>query len=167
MRYIILPLMTACILLASASSALATDAPSTTGAGPQDGNPGTAKAPITFSLMEPTHATAVGNQDLTVGTKLEFSAHNFKADEVLLLNRCGEACNSSKVIGQWKASDFPAGSHCEVVITEPGTYYIWIQRITPDGETGPVFGTSVKINGATSTINYASGTSVSITAIKP
>src|SRR3546814_4031382 len=53
-----------------------------------------------------------------------------------MINRCGEYCNTSKLVfivdGRQKP---PAGQ--TVRFTEDGDYYFWVQRQLEDGEAGP------------------------------
>jgi hypothetical protein len=95
---------------------------------------------------------------------LQFSAKELKANETLLLHRCGEPCNSAKLVRSWRTDEMTTPK--QVVISEPGRYYFWIMRKLPNGEVGPVFGESSESNGTTTTIRYDSGTTVSVTVSK-
>lgn len=166
MRHFLMPLASCFVLVCSSAHGLGE--PSTGKGSTQSRNSKVSGSPepTTFALSE-TNATALSSQDLVAGTKLTVSASDLKSNETLLLNKCGALCNTSKVMSAWRPSDLPSGSHYVLSITEPGSYYLWIQQIEPDGSMGPVFGTSTKAKGDTTTINYASGTTVSVTVKKP
>src|SRR3546814_3064593 len=63
--------------------------------------------------------------------KLHFS--NLVSNDVFMINRCGEYCNTSKLVfivdGRQKP---PAGQ--TVRFTEDGDYYFWVQRQLEDGD---------------------------------
>ncbi|QTN28678.1 hypothetical protein HZ993_02155 [Rhodoferax sp. AJA081-3] len=115
-----------------------------------------------FKIEESYGATVGTTQPLPLGAKLEFSASGFKANEVFMLQRCGEPCTTAKMVRTWKKSDFESSSPKLVVLTESGTYYFWILRRLENGESGPVLGERSTFEGMKGTIQFASGTTISV-----
>nr|WP_315490649.1 hypothetical protein [uncultured Rhodoferax sp.] len=115
-----------------------------------------------FVIEESYRATVGTTQPLPLGAKLEFSASGIKANEVFMLQRCGEPCNTAKMVRTWKKSDFENSSPRSVVLTESGTYYFWILRRLENGETGPVLGERSTFEGMKGTIQFSSGTAISV-----
>lgn len=115
-----------------------------------------------FKLEENFKATVGTTKPLLSGTKLTFSSTDLKSNEVLMLQRCGDPCNTAKMIRSWKKVDLDAKPKQVVELAEAGTYYFWILRTLENGEVGPVFGERSSFDGAKGTVAFASGTSVSV-----
>lgn len=111
--------------------------------------------------VEPTfRATVATTTPLPERTILKFSVRDFKKNEVFMLQRCGDPCNTAKMIRTWRKSDFDDTSQKSVVLTEAGTYYFWIMKTLANGEVGPVLGEASTFEGMKGSIRFASGTSV-------
>ena len=115
-----------------------------------------------FKLEENFKATVGTTKPLPPGTKLTFSSADLKSNEVFMLQRCGDPCNTAKMIRSWKKVDFDAKPKQVVALAEAGTYYFWILRTLENGEVGPVFGERSSFDDARGTVTFASGTSVSV-----
>jgi hypothetical protein len=118
---------------------------------------------ITFALEPTVKATTFSNAAIPEGTKLSFLAKDFKPNETLLLQRCGEPCNTAKVVRIWRADELVGVTPKEVVVSEAGRYYFWIRKQLPNGETGPVLGEFAESRGKATTVRYASGSVVTVT----
>ena len=125
--------------------------------------------PITLSAQnqtfkfEPTRkATAISSAPLKIGDVIEVQSKNIKKNETLILQRCGEPCNTAKHISHWKLADFEAYEKHKVNLIESGQYYFWIQKITEKGEMGPVFGDFEKIDGTSVVLHFVSGTEIRV-----
>ena len=116
---------------------------------------------ILFQLEPTMKATVVAATPLSAGTKLEFSAKNFKPNELLLLQRCGNPCNTARMVRTWKPKDL-ANSTQRISLSEPGQYYFWIMKTLDNGEVGPVFGESVSGDATKATVTFTSGTIISV-----
>ena len=115
-----------------------------------------------FKLEESFKATVGSTKPLPPGTKLTFSSTDLKSNEVLMLQRCGDPCNTAKLIRRWNKVDFDTKPKQVVALAEAGTYYFWIHRTLENGEVGPVFGVRSSFNDLRGTAWFASGTSVSV-----
>lgn len=115
-----------------------------------------------FKVEESYRATVGTTQPLPAGATLKFTTSKLKANEVFMLQRCGEPCNTSKMIRTWRKSDFERTSPRLVVLTEGGEYYFWILQTLENGEVGPVLGEGSTFEGMKGTIRFASGTNVSV-----
>jgi hypothetical protein len=111
--------------------------------------------------VEPTHrATVRTTMPLPEGTTLKFSAQDFNENEMLVLQRCGDPCNSAKMIRTWRKADFKATAQKSVVLAEAGAYYFWILQSLANGEVGPVLGDAANFEGMKGSVRFASGTQV-------
>ncbi len=99
--------------------------------------------------------------------RLEFAATGLRSNEALILQRCGEPCNTAKVVRAWGVSDFENDTHQLVTLEEAGMYYFWIQRMLQTGEVGPVFGDSAQSAAYETKVLYTTGTRVSVTVSVP
>ena len=115
-----------------------------------------------FKLEENFKATVVTARPLLIGTKLTFSSPNLKENEVVMLQRCGEPCNTAKMIRSWRKVDFDTNQRQMVTLAEAGTYYFWILRTLDNGEAGPVFGERSSFDELKTTVTFVSGTNVSV-----
>lgn len=112
--------------------------------------------------LEPTmKATVAATRQFSVGTKLEFSAKDFKPNELLLLQRCGDPCNTAKMVRIWKPHELATRSQ-SLILNEPGQYYFWIMKTLDNGEVGPVFGEHVVGDARATTVHFTSGTVISV-----
>jgi hypothetical protein len=126
------------------------------------------KPPEAVFLLEPkVKATTMATRPLSVGMRLEFVATGLRSNETLILQRCGEPCNTAKVVRSWAVSDFENDTHQLVTLEEPGMYYFWIQRMLQTGEVGPVFGDSAQSAAYETKVLYTTGTKVSVTVSMP
>ena len=113
--------------------------------------------------FEPTRkATIFSRVPLSAGDELIISVSGLKDSEVLMLNRCGEPCDTARLIRQWRRQDFGASESYKVTLRESGRYYFWIQRRLDSGEVGPVFGDFETADGEKLIFQFVSGTSLSI-----
>jgi hypothetical protein len=103
----------------------------------------------------------------TAGTKLEFTFANVKDNETLLLHRCGDPCNTAKLVQSWSINMFPPAARVSAILDEEGQYYFWIQRRLAGGEVGPVSVVSSIPGADTVKVRYASGTEVTVTKVAP
>jgi hypothetical protein len=118
--------------------------------------------------VEPTSRATVGTTEaLPEGTTLRFSAQDFKENEMLLLQRCGNPCNTAKLIRTWRKPDFDGAAQKSVLLAEAGTYYFWILRTLANGEVGPVLSEGSTFEGAKGRVRFASGTNVSVELLLP
>jgi hypothetical protein len=115
-----------------------------------------------FKLEENFKATVVTTRPLPIGAKLAFSSPDLKPNEVFMLQRCGDPCNTAKMIRTWRRSDFDRNQRQMVALAEAGTYYFWILRTLENGEVGPVFGERSSFDELKGTVTFSSGTSVSV-----
>lgn len=106
-------------------------------------------------------ASVVATQPFSAGTKLDFTAKDFKSNEMLLLQRCGDPCNTAKMVRIWKHRDLAERAQ-SIILNESGEYYFWIMKTLDNGEVGPVFGESVKGDARTATVQFTSGTVISV-----
>jgi hypothetical protein len=49
-----------------------------------------------------------------------------------------------------------------ITLSEPGQYYFWIMKTLDNGEVGPVFGESVTGDARAATVQFTSGTVISV-----
>ncbi len=115
-----------------------------------------------FELEPDRKASAFTQIPLRAGDVLEFTAHNMKSTEKLILQKCGNPCNTAKVIVKWLESDFQKSETQWITLPETGDYYFWILKTLENGEVGPVFGKSENNESGVYTVLYLSGTSVSV-----
>ena len=114
-------------------------------------------------LFEPTYkATAMSDANLKEGDIIEIQSYEIKKNETLILQRCGEPCNTAKYIYQWQLADFERSESQKITLTEPGTYYFWIQQTTDKGEVGPVFGVHETVNDDSVFLHYQSGSKIRV-----
>ena len=144
--------------------AFATESPAGREQEARDTKPGANTIKFAFPKNK---SSAFSKTDIPAGTNLEFHGDTLKTNETLLVFKCGVPCNTAKLIRTWNANDFPSGASALLVVTEPGRYYFWIQKTTPNGEIGPVFGESIDVKGKTYIVHYVSGTTVSVTPSSP
>jgi len=122
-----------------------------------------ASAETPLLQFEPTFkATVALTTPLPVGTKLTFTASDFKPNEVFMLQRCGEPCNTAKMIRVIRKVDWQRSNVQSVEINEAGSYYFWIMRTLENGEVGPVIGESITIDGSSGVVHFASGSTLSV-----
>lgn len=120
-----------------------------------------------FALEESYKATFGTTKPMQSGTKLSFLAHDFKRNEVFILQKCGEPCNTAKMVRTWRKKDFDQAVGTSVVLSESGSYYFWIMQTLANGEVGPVLGVSSVFDGDKETAKFTSGTSLSVTVESP
>jgi hypothetical protein len=116
---------------------------------------------LIFQLEPTMKATVAATHPFSAGTKLDFAAKNFKPNELLLLQRCGDPCNTAKMVRIWKPHEL-AKRMQSITLSEPGQYYFWIMKTLDNGEVGPVFGESVTGDARAATVQFTSGTVVSV-----
>ena len=118
--------------------------------------------------IEPKNKSSVHTiQALPPGTNLHLKFLEFRDNETLMLQRCGEPCNTAKLIQRWTKSSIPSNSEVPILLQQGGRYYFWIQRRLESGEVGPVFATSSKQDGMWLVVTFNSGTTVSIRVDEP
>lgn len=115
-----------------------------------------------FSFEPTMKATVLSNVPLIKGDVIEVNSENIKNNEKLILQRCGEPCNTAKYIFHWTLKDFELSESQSIRLEESGQYYFWIQRLTKNGEVGPVFGKHETIDGNSVVLYFSSGTEVRI-----
>jgi hypothetical protein len=113
----------------------------------------------------PTKATMFSKGRFPAGTRLEFTFANARDDETLLLHRCGDPCNTAKLVQTWRLNTFPSDARISAILEEEGQYYFWVQRRLKGGEVGPVSVTSSSSTADTVKVHYASGTEVTVTKV--
>jgi hypothetical protein len=118
--------------------------------------------------IEPKNKSSVHTiHALPPGTKLHLKFLEFQSNESLMLQRCGEPCNTAKLIQRWTKNSIPPNSEVPILLEEGGQYYFWIQRRLESGEVGPVFATSSKQEGKWLVVTFNSGTTISIVVDEP
>ena len=115
----------------------------------------------------PNKATMFSRGTLAKGTRLEFSFSNARDNETLLLQRCGEPCDTAKLIQSWRLAAFPVGARLITLLEEDGQYYFWIQRRLAGGEVGGVKVESSTPSADSVKVKYISGTEVTVKHVAP
>jgi hypothetical protein len=88
--------------------------------------------------IEPTKRfTFTPGRDLPKETILHVRLEHLGSEQIFLVNRCGELCNTSKVVAQARGPQDPE-DELTYTFTESGEYYFWIQQQLETGESGPV-----------------------------
>lgn len=119
-----------------------------------------------FSFEPEMKATALSNSVLSEGNVIEIQNSNIKKNETLLLHRCGELCNTAKLIRRWTREDFQKSQIQTIGLTEAGQYYFWIQQRKDNNEVGPVFGAQEYFEGEEVTLTFRSGTELRISILQ-
>lgn len=92
----------------------------------------------TIFHVEPTNRfTFTAGEDIAKGTVLNVRFNNLGTGEIFLVNRCGELCNTSKVVAQARGPQVP-DDKLTYTFAESGQYYFWVQQQLDSGESGPV-----------------------------
>jgi hypothetical protein len=118
--------------------------------------------------IEPKNKSSVHTlKALPPGTRLHLKFLEFRDNETLMLQRCGEPCNTAKLIQRWTRSSISLNSEVPILLEQGGRYYFWIQRRLESGEVGPVFATSSKRDGRWLVVTFNSGTTISIGVDEP
>ena len=120
---------------------------------------------VTFSFEPFRKATAPSTAGLSAGTIIVLRSTNLKANETLILSRCGEPCNTAKTVRLWKKDDFDASARQTLKLSEDGLYYLWISHRTENNEHGPVFGVDEERDGKVTILTYRSGTVLEVSLI--
>lgn len=120
-----------------------------------------------FQLEPSFRATVATTRTLPAGTILKFSAPELKANEALLVQRCGTPCNTAKLVRALRKSNFERSEWQSISLSENGIYYFWIQRQLENGEIGPVLGESSRFEGMKGVVRFASGINVSVAVELP
>ena len=86
--------------------------------------------------IEPTKRfTFTPGRELPQGTVLRVRLEHLGSGQIFLVNRCGEPCNTSKVVAQARG---PQEDELTYTFIESGEYYFWIQQLVDTGESGPM-----------------------------
>jgi hypothetical protein len=101
------------------------------------------------------------------GTKLEFAFAKTNENETLLLFRCGEPCNTAKLVRKWRLNVFPPTADVVAILDQEGRYYFWIQRRLTSGEVGTVTVAVSTPGSDTVKVRYTSGTELTVTRVAP
>ncbi len=110
---------------------------------------------------EPTsHETFKGVRLFAAGARLRFVSFTLSSQEQLRLERCGSQCATAKLIASWNKSDFERSPAKEIVLAEPGDYYLWLRNELPNGEIGAVQAAASTFNRENGVLRFASGTVV-------
>ena len=117
---------------------------------------------VVFKFEPEWKATALSSAHLNKGDVIKLRSSNIKKNETLILQRCGEPCNTAKHISQWTLEDFKMSEKHVIRLKESGQYYFWIKKITKNGEVGPVFGDHDNVDGDSVILHFVSGTIVSV-----
>jgi hypothetical protein len=96
----------------------------------------------------------------SAGARLRFVSFTLSSQEQLRLERCGNQCATAKLIASWNKADFAKSPAKEIVLTEPGDYYVWLRNELPNGEVGAIQAASSTFNRENGVLRFASGTAV-------
>jgi hypothetical protein len=118
-------------------------------------------------IVVSTKASMASKERLTAGTKLRFTFSKSKNNETFLLHRCGNPCNTAKLVQRWQLKVFAPDTRVTAALKEEGKYYFWIQRQLPGGEVGPVFVDVTTSGQNTVKVRYVSGTELTVTRVAP
>ena len=113
-----------------------------------------------FAPEPSSHETFKGGRLFAAGARLRFVSFTLSSQEQLRLERCGAQCATAKLVASWNKSDFDQSPAKEVVLTEPGDYYIWLRNELPNGEFGAVQAATSTFSRENGVLRFASGTAV-------
>jgi hypothetical protein len=115
--------------------------------------------PATFQVEPKNRATFSPGRNLPVGAVLKLQVSRLAKEEDFLVNRCGEPCNTSKVVAHINGELPPKGDYV-FQVAEAGQYYLWMQKHLDNGEAGPVFIDKFKGDASSFYATFQSGTVV-------
>ncbi len=119
-----------------------------------------APPPPPFRAEPERHETFEGTRPFEAGARLRFVSFSLSAREQLRLQRCGERCETAKLVRSWNKADFDKLPAQELVLDEPGDYYLWLRQELPNGEIGAVQATAATFEREAGILRFASGTVV-------